>query len=73
MEHIFSKGDKVIFTNEYGVSYPGHVIAEIADPRTLFPRMQGQPRYYLEPKPGFAHWVPVEQSSLLLERSDGSA
>lgn len=56
----FQIGDAVIFTNDYGVTYPGKTIAGIED-RTEKDFLRGM-RYFIEPTD--APWFPVLESNL---------
>lgn len=64
----FKVGDRVTFTNDYGVVFPGKTITEVKH----FPDdgiFAGQTRYFITPTD--APWFPVAERNLALEREGG--
>ncbi len=56
----FAIGDKVTFTNDYGVKFEGKKVVGISKP--WFGPHGDRPRYYFAPHD--AYWFPVEEESL---------
>lgn len=58
--HRFAVGDRVTFVNDYGVSWPGKTITELAEPG-----LDGLPRYHYTPTQ--TPWFSVSEKNLYTE------
>ena len=58
MTHKYQEGDKVVFTNEFGVCWGVRTITGLCDPYTE----GGEPRYFIEPTD--CPWFSTAESTL---------
>lgn len=66
----FSVGDRVTYTNEFGVVFRGRTVTEVVripDDPEAYGTWAGQTRYYISPTD--APWFPVRERELTLEVS----